>query len=431
MNINPSSDVDIPQIGENIIGDGMQNVEKTNYNRLEVPIVLKPETATFDDIALHGLLRQRLSIGTVNRNLRYLRFMELHTCPIDFRNPNYENYIRHMDYREQIEGCRWGALKHQKQAMRMFLLSIGINPVEWYYKPPPRTQRHISKIPYPDQVHQILHQKYNKDKTIDSNIKHLLSKNFIYGWRVPNEPIQIKVSDIDLENATLTMKCSKQNLIRTIDITELADRKNTYSFKNLIDIIRPRLENQYSKDYLFLKPNGKPFDNPEQLRMYLNRKVNPTIKKIFPEYTNYITRKWCTIARLIRTKVLSKKYDEYEVMDFIHHTKIETTIGYLRDSKFYYQKAPYDWIKRVLKNHHTVVEHNSLGSEYTENALVQNQFPSVGMLRRLPLAKYSTGVKWFCKTPKNVYSGFASNLLTKTFFSFFNANFFSCKGVAS
>lgn len=41
------------------------------FNRLSCPIKLNPKEATFDDVALHALLRQRLSPSTVEKNLRY------------------------------------------------------------------------------------------------------------------------------------------------------------------------------------------------------------------------------------------------------------------------------------------------------------------------------------------------------------------------
>ena len=41
------------------------------FNRLSCPIKLNPKEATFDDVAMHALLRQRLSPSTVEKNLRY------------------------------------------------------------------------------------------------------------------------------------------------------------------------------------------------------------------------------------------------------------------------------------------------------------------------------------------------------------------------
>ena len=120
------------------------------------------------------------------------------------------------------------------------------------------------------------------------------------------------------------------------------------SFKNWIDAWRPKVANQYSDDYLYLTPEGKPFTK-ESLRMFLNRKAAPKIKQIFPEYHNYIARDFCAIARLIRTKIQYGSFDEFEVKEWLGHTKIQTTMNYIKDTKRYYNKAPYDWIHRILK----------------------------------------------------------------------------------
>lgn len=88
---------------------------RNNFSVLDCPITLEPKNSTFDDIAMHALFRQRLSLGTVERNTRYMRFMEHHDVPINFREPTFENFIHHADYREQIEGKGWGALKHEWQ----------------------------------------------------------------------------------------------------------------------------------------------------------------------------------------------------------------------------------------------------------------------------------------------------------------------------
>jgi len=79
------------------------NYDLTNIKRTDFPITLDPKTATFHDVAIHALLRQRLSQNTVKKRMSTAKFMETHTRPIDFRNPSYENFINHMDYREQIE----------------------------------------------------------------------------------------------------------------------------------------------------------------------------------------------------------------------------------------------------------------------------------------------------------------------------------------
>jgi hypothetical protein len=75
----------------------------------------------------------------------------------------------------------------------------------------------------------------------------------------------------------------------------------------------------------------------------------PLIKTVFPKYHNYIARDFCAIARLIRTKIQSKAFDEFEVKEWFGHTKIQTTMSYVKDANHYYKMAPYDWINRVLK----------------------------------------------------------------------------------
>ena len=94
--------------------------------RVNTPIVLNPQKASFQDVANWARLRGRLSESTIEKRLRYARFMETHKVGIDFRNPTYENFIRHMDYREEIEGATASALKHEVKTMRTFLESYGM-----------------------------------------------------------------------------------------------------------------------------------------------------------------------------------------------------------------------------------------------------------------------------------------------------------------
>lgn len=356
------------------------------FSRLDCPITLNPQESTFDDVAMHALFRQRLSPGTVKRNMRYARFMETHQMPVDFRNPSYENFIRHMDYREQIEGSQWGALKHEWQAMRMFLKAWSFDLNSWSYKPPKRAIYQVISLPYPDQVYQMLHQEYCKDTYENALVKYLLCHNFIIGWRVPSEPTIMKTIDVDVDNGTMIVTQPKlNNATKMLDIAEIATRHTTFSFKNWIDRWRPKVENRHSKDYLYLKPTGEPFADSEQLRMFLNRKANIAVKQIFSKHYNYLTRHWCAVARLIRTKIESKKYDEYVVSEWLGHTHIQTTMDYIKSAEFYYKKYPYDWIKRVLKFHaKNVKEENTLKSINPLKTLVTSGNNRSRNIRRLP-----------------------------------------------
>jgi len=51
--------------------------------KLDVPIVLDQKTSTFEDISLNAELRQRLKHTTIEKNLRYGRFMQRHKIPIE------------------------------------------------------------------------------------------------------------------------------------------------------------------------------------------------------------------------------------------------------------------------------------------------------------------------------------------------------------
>ena len=72
--------------------------ELENIKRTEFPIYLDPKTASFRDVAIHAKIRQYLADSTIEKNLRYARFMETHLCPIDFRNLTPESFLRHIDY---------------------------------------------------------------------------------------------------------------------------------------------------------------------------------------------------------------------------------------------------------------------------------------------------------------------------------------------
>ena len=95
-------------------------------NRIDFPIQLDPKTSSFIDVALHAILRQRKKQSTVSHLIRYAKFMENHQISVDFRKPNYQNFIRHMDYREQIENAGYGALGREWDTMKMFLRAYGI-----------------------------------------------------------------------------------------------------------------------------------------------------------------------------------------------------------------------------------------------------------------------------------------------------------------
>lgn len=86
--------------------------------------------------------------------------------------------------------------------------------------------------------------------------------------------------------------------------------KTRKSFKNWIGIWRPKVENRHSGNALYLQPDGHPLQI-HRYRMFMTRKVRP----VFPEYQPYVSRHWCAIAKLINTKLETKRFDRYDVRD--------------------------------------------------------------------------------------------------------------------
>ncbi len=328
-------------------GEGGMDYEKLKQiSRFNCPIVLNPSEATFDDVALHALLRQRLSPGTVEKRMRYARFMEKHVVPVDFRNPSFENFIRHMDYREQVEGASPHALAHEWKTMRMFLNAYGIP--RWPYKLPPTPSSHKRILPFPGTVVKFFSYQYSDDKYENALYQYLFFHGFTLGVRIPSELVALKVSDVIFEDghAYLTITERKKHDSQRTVVPEKAimTSKVHKSMKNWIDKWRPKVENQYSGDALYLQPSGKPFSN-DKLRTKLSRHG----KKVWKHFSPYDMRHWCAVARLIKSKVETGNFDVYTVRNFLGHEMISSTQKYIRYAEQYYRQLPEDWISLVLK----------------------------------------------------------------------------------
>jgi hypothetical protein len=118
-----SKRLEIDQYGKNM-GEIQDVIHK--FNRLDCPINLNPSESTFLDIGIWAYFERRLSISTIEKRLRYARFMRNHSVPVDFQNPSYRNFRKHMFYREQVEKASANALIHEWKTMRMFLQAFGI-----------------------------------------------------------------------------------------------------------------------------------------------------------------------------------------------------------------------------------------------------------------------------------------------------------------
>jgi len=353
-----------PQQGE-VMGD-LEYVK--TLNRFECPITLSPQTASFIDVGIHAVLRQRLQKSTVEKHLRYARYMENHSCPVDFRNPILENFIKHMDYREQIENAGPHALVHEWKTMKMFLKAYGI-PL-WNYKPPSAPKSHKRILPFPDVVYKFFHHQYSEDDYETTLYQYLFCHSFLIGWRVPSEICELKTSDVIInDNNTgciVITETKKHRSQRTLfPGKQLLGSKTHKSFKNWIDYWRPKVANQHSGDALYLQSDGRPLT----IR-HLGHKLSKYGKQVWGPFQPYDMRHWCAISRLIEQKVNTDNFDVIPVKNWLGHEKIQTTMNYIQYAEQYYIQAPYDWVKRVLKFHEQAEEENTLKPTNPQNTLV-------------------------------------------------------------
>ena len=179
--------------------------------------------------------------------------------------------------------------------------------------------------------------------------------NFFIGWRVPSEPCAMTINDVSIDekgrgSITIT-ETKKQQAKRTIIPDKVILSAPTYkSFKNWIDKWRPRAENQYSGDSLYIQPNGRPFTV-----RYLGKKLSETGKQIWDSYQPYVSRHWCAIALLIRTKIETKKWDTRRVQRYLGHDQLKTTDTYIEFAEEYYRQEPVDWFSHALRSHRRCV----------------------------------------------------------------------------
>ena len=325
--------------------------QKKDY-QLENPIKLKPNTATFEKVAFHAERWQRLSKSSIDHRLRCARRMSKHQVyPIKFNNPSYEQFIAYMDYRERTEGVSGYALMNDLRAMQMFLRAYDIDQRTWFYKLPTMPRHKKRKVPFPETVHELFNHKYSKDPYENALYQYMMFHNFFIGWRVPSEPCTITIKDVDIDNkgrGSIIITETKKRYSKRIILPEkyVLSAPTYKSFKNWIEKWRPKVANQYSGDALYLQPNGRPFTV-----RYLGKKLSENGKKVWPHYQPYVSRHWCAIALLIRTKLECKTWDTRRVQKYLGHEKPSTTDTYIEFAEEYFRQLPKDWFLHALRKH--------------------------------------------------------------------------------
>jgi len=318
-------------------------------HRFNCPITLKPEDSSFLDVAVWSYFQKRLSLSTIEKRLRYARFMEHHLMPVDFKNPNYENFRRHMDYREEIEQASPHALKHEWKTMRMFLEAFGI-PI-WPYKPPYAPENGQRLLPFPDTVKKFFSHKHSEDSYENALYQYLFYHSFMIGWRVPSEICEMTIDDVIIDSqgrGSITITETKKHRQKRTILPEkhVLCSLSHKSLKNWIDKWRPKVENQYSENALYLWPSGKPVTVGK-----LGYKLGHCGRKLCDHFRPYDMRHWCAVSRLIETKIQTGHFEPYTVKNWLGHTDIKVTENYIHYAEMYYNQYPKSWIHSAIRSH--------------------------------------------------------------------------------
>jgi len=346
---NPISDINTTH---NELGNGMQDVERTKFldvGEVKNPYIIRPdEYQTQTDLfnAMHDhWLRIRNMESTILKQLAMAKRMaNHHIFPVNWFELNPNQIIAYLEHREYTEYAGPHAIRNEWKTVKTFAQAYGIDTELWGYRPPSPPKPKVRIIPLPEQVKKITSYKYCKDKYNNSLIHYVLYHGFLLGFR-PSEIAIQKLSDLYLDQGYLIITETKKHyqLRQVFPERELLTNDHRKSLKNWL---KWRSRIQTDNDFLYIQKNGKPFTVD-----YLRKWICSHVKPIFPDYTMYTMRHWCAIARLIKSKIDTEKWDTWEVKEWLGHDEQRTTEEYIRYAKRYYRIAPYDWIKALLKFH--------------------------------------------------------------------------------
>jgi integrase len=336
-----------------------QVYEIENIFESENPRIIDPSRYdSFDElnraVKYHWIRRLRNEEETIKKRIRRADKISKHPVfPVNFLDLNPNQAIAYLDYRELKEGASPIAILNDWKVITTFARAYGIDTKIWNYRPPRKPQSKVKIIPLPNVVYSLIHHKYSKNQYENALYQYAMFFSFLIGMRIPSELISMKVNDVFLDDGYIIIHEDKKygqprQIFPEKEIMTMGKRK---SFKNWIEKWRPKVENQYSDDSLFIQPSGKPFTKD-----YFRLKLSKFGKQVWPEYHPYISRSWCAIARLIQGKVQTNHYNVYEVEEWLGHDRLKTTEGYIKFAQRYYKIAPFDWIKSILKSNKRIKE---------------------------------------------------------------------------
>jgi len=326
-NISYSVKNQLPQVGD--IMEALKEQLK-HIKRIDVPLFLDPKTATFLDVAIHAKVRQFIGESTIEKHLRYARFMETHQMPIDFRNLTPEMFLRHMDYRLYYEDppATPTALKHEKRALMMFLRAFKQYNEDWkeYIKTPPVIDNGDEIfVPSPSVINKLYHTNYSNNSYENVLFQTIVFTGINFGMRPPGELCNLNLDDIVINSDGSgyikyheEKKRGKTRYFRPWNKSVLSSTVFRTP-KNYIDTWRGKVVNEFSGDALFLEPNGRRITQG-----YIRKHIVPVFKEItgeksaklytmrhtFGTYLYDLTKDIDTVGRKLGHKGL-KNVDKY------------------------------------------------------------------------------------------------------------------------
>jgi len=329
-----------------------------------VPRIVDPVTCDSIEVLLEKIgfwwtASRGNKIETWKGYSRLLRRMANHNIfPVNLFDPNPDQINAYLDFlRQQYakertpDNPRYGkcARINNIKAIRAVMQSYGrlSETLDWNLPRVKRPDPKPKKIPPPNIVYKFMHGNFSKDRYENALYQYMYTLGFMIGPRPSSEMPLWKVDDFDEGCGFFTFWQPKVERYREVELeTELWNNLRRKSLKNWIDHWRPKVQNSKSGDYLFLQPSGKPFT-----KHYFRKQMNHYGKPIWEPYSPYSMRHFCATARLIGYKVRTGVYATKEVCDYMDHSSIAVTEGYVRTAKKWYRREPYDWIQALLKFH--------------------------------------------------------------------------------
>lgn len=235
-------------------------------NRVDVPIFLDPKTAPWLDVAYHGIARQNLSIATIEKHFRTARFMVNHPQPVDFRNLTVENIVKHFDYRITFENATRDALRHERDAIYMFLRAFKQFTPEWReYLILPKKKGKIKNpfVIFPSTLNKLYHATYSKNEYENILMQTIVFTIANIGMRPPSEIINLDIDSLIINNDGTGYIWIKEQKKGDTERQYIPFDKKVLSSKvyrtpfNYLKTWRPLVSNNKSGKALFLQLDGK------------------------------------------------------------------------------------------------------------------------------------------------------------------------------